>query len=208
MEHAYSLNIEYFFLLLYNAATGVQYEQLPGTLSGILGLLQGFGVFFSLLFLAGLVYFHLRHEHLHHEHEHTAMGHGHAAYEGHVHGEEHDLGPALHGSEQEQRIGHARWQHVMSLMTEPHQSAWRQAIVEADILLSELLTDLRLPGDSIGEQLKQVNRTQFTTLDLAWEAHRVRNDIAHRGSTFDLSEREARRTIDLYRQVFDEFGYV
>jgi hypothetical protein len=194
------LNIEYLFLLLYNAATGVEYTQLPGLFSGLLALLQGIGVLFSLLFLALLVYLHLRHEHIHHEYEHS-QSHGH----GHI-GED-----DLHGATDEppaQAVGHARWQHVMTLMTEPHESAWRQAIVEADILLSELLNDLRLPGQSIGDQLKQVNRSQFTTLDLAWEAHKTRNDIAHRGSTFALTEREARRTIDLYRQVFDEFQYI
>jgi hypothetical protein len=96
----------------------------------------------------------------------------------------------------------------MTLMTQPHESSWRGAIVEADILLAELLTDLRLTGETIGEQLKAANRSSFTTLDLAWEAHKVRNEIAHAGSAFEMTDREARRTIDLFRRVFDEFGYI
>lgn len=197
----YSLNIEYFFLLLYNAATGVRHASLGEIAPYVIGTLQGVGIFFSLIFLAGLVYLHMRHGQLHHEHEHEmhAKAHGrHGGHDGEAHGHEEAHAPQ----------GRVRWNHVMKLMTEPHQSSWRGAIVEADILLSELLRDLRLPGETIGEQLKNVNRTQFTTLDLAWEAHKIRNEIAHAGSAFDLTDREARRTVDLFRQVFEEFEYI
>lgn len=198
MSSPNSLNIEYIFLLLYNAATGVQHVSLGEMLPQFIGALQGLGIFFSLVFLAGLVYLHMRYGQLHHEHEHEmhAKAHAHGAHDGHT--DESLYAP--HGAK--------RWSHVMKLMTEPHQSSWREAIVEADILLSELLQDLRLQGETIGEQLKSVNRLQFTTLDLAWEAHRIRNEIAHAGSAYDLTEREARRTIDLFRQVFEEFGYI
>lgn len=193
-----SLNLEYFFLVFYNAATGVEYTSLPTTFFTLIGLLQGVGIFFSLLFLAGLVYLHLRHEQLHHEHEHAAVPHGHDAH-----------GSGAHGhNEHEAPAGAVRWDHVMTLMTQPHESSWRGAIIEADILLDELLADMRLPGDTMAEKFKNANRTQFTTLDLAGEAHGVRNRIAHSGSSYELTEREARRTIDLYRQVFDEFGYI
>lgn len=192
-----SLNIEYLFLFLYNTATGVQHVSIGDALPQLIGTLQGIGIFFSLIFLAGLVYFHMRYGKLHHEHEHEMHAKAHAHGEGrHAH------------EEQYEPQGRVRWNHVMKLMTEPHQSSWRGAIVEADILLSELLRDLRLQGETIGEQLKSVNRAQFTTLDLAWEAHKIRNEIAHAGSAFDLTEREARRTIDLFRQVFEEFDYI
>ncbi len=197
VQTTYSLNLEYLFLLLYNAATGVHYTQLPAFLSSLVGLLQGLGIFLSLVFLVGLVYFHLRHEQLHHEHEHEMHGKAHA--HGHK-GDDADY--------DESPAGAARWEHVMTLMTEAHPSSWRGAIVEADILLSELLRDLRLPGSTIGEQLKATSRSQFTTLDLAWEAHKVRNEIAHAGSAYSLSGREADRAIDLYRQGFEEFEYI
>ena len=193
-----SLNIEYIFLFLYNAATGVQHVSLGDILPQFIGALQGLGIFLSLIFLTGLVYLNMRYGQLHHEHEHEmhAKAHAHGTHGGHA--------DELHHAPQ----GAQRWMHVMKLMTEPHQSSWRGAIVEADILLSELLQDLRLEGSTIGEQLKSVNRSQFTTLDLAWEAHKIRNEIAHAGSAFDLTEREARRTIDLFRQVFEEFDYI
>lgn len=101
-----------------------------------------------------------------------------------------------------------QWEAVTSLITSPNESDWRRAILEADIMLAVLLTERGYLGDTIGEQLKNANQLQFTTLDLAWEAHRTRNAIAHLGEGFPLSERDARATIDRYRRVFEEFGII
>ena len=80
--------------------------------------------------------------------------------------------------------------------------------MEADILLDELLDAMKYRGESIGEKLKKIELSDFTTLDLAWEAHRIRNQVAHEGSEFLLSDREARRVIKLYEEVFKEFQYI
>jgi hypothetical protein len=93
-------------------------------------------------------------------------------------------------------------------MMSASQTDWRAAIVEADIMLFEMLAALGVPGDTIGDQLKSINRTSFNTIDLAWDAHKIRNEIAHAGSAYVLTEREARRAIDFYRQAFEEFGYI
>ena len=63
-------------------------------------------------------------------------------------------------------------------------------------------------GDDLGSKLRGATKADFKTLDQAWEAHKVRNDIAHDGSNFLLSQREAKRVINLYRQVFEEFYYI
>lgn len=99
----------------------------------------------------------------------------------------------------------SRWAHIESLMKEGGENNYRQAILEADIMLGEMLTVQGYHGESIGEQLKMVERADFATLNDAWEAHKVRNRIAHEGSDFILSEDEARRTIHRYQNVFDEF---
>jgi len=41
-------------------------------------------------------------------------------------------------------------------------------------------------------------------LQNAWEAHSVRNQIAHQGSDFPITELEARRVIKMYQNVFEE----
>lgn len=101
-----------------------------------------------------------------------------------------------------------KWQKVQAHIGSNNPSDWRLAILEADIMLGEILDKMGYQGDSIGEKLKGVERSDFLTLDKAWEAHKVRNQIAHEGADFQLSDREARRVIELYREVFSEFYYI
>lgn len=191
MQEISFLNLEYIFVAFYRALTGFSPEDFPATLQLITDLIEKGGVIASLVFLVGIVYAHVRIEQIHH-----------AVHERRHHASDEALGRHQGAAK------NARWEHVMSLMTSAQPSDWRQAILEADIILAELLEHFGIPGETIGEKLKAVDRSTFNTLDLAWEAHRVRNDVAHGGSAYELPEREARRTVDLFRQVFEEFGYI
>lgn len=101
--------------------------------------------------------------------------------------------------------GSSRWQHIESLAGGTSASEWREAIIEADIMLDDLLAKKGYRGDGVGEKLKSVEPADFGTLQDAWDAHKVRNQIAHEGSAFDLSESLARRTLARYESVFREF---
>ena len=101
-----------------------------------------------------------------------------------------------------------QWEKVMEHLSSDNPGDWRLAILEADIMLGQVLDIMGLSGTNIGDKLKGVEKSDFITVDRAWEAHRIRNQIAHEGAAFILNQREARRIIDLYRQVFDEFRYV
>ena len=98
-----------------------------------------------------------------------------------------------------------RWRHIESLAGTNNPSDWRQAIIEADIMLDDMLSRQGYIGSGVGDKLKSVEASDFATLDDAWEAHKVRNQIAHQGSAYDLSETLARRTLARYESVFREF---
>jgi hypothetical protein len=98
-----------------------------------------------------------------------------------------------------------RWEKIVKLSESENSSDWRLAIIEADIMLDELLQNLQLPGDTMGEKLKAVEKSDFTTLEYAWEAHKARNNITHEGNNFLLNQRETARIISLYEAVFKEF---
>lgn len=103
---------------------------------------------------------------------------------------------------------HPRWEHIQSLTEGASPSAWREAIIEADIMLDDILTQQGYAGDGVGEKLKTADPAHFRTLQDAWEAHKVRNQIAHEGSSFNLSEALTRRTIARYETVFHEFKII
>lgn len=183
------LNLEYFFRLLYEARNG------PFTWGGVsewaAGVWQIVGVVSFVYALAAiiiLVYSTLRMRQLKHV--------------------EHHLYSTIESSALETQVDHKRFAHVMSLIESPNESDWRQSIIEADIMLDDLLKQLRYEGDSVGERLKKADRSNFKTLDNAWAAHKVRNDIAHQGSAFKLSNHLAYRTIKQYESVFREFGEI
>ncbi len=189
MENVSFLNLEYIILYVYSFITGIKYDALPEGTMQVITAVSGAGILISLGLLSFVVYLFMRIEHL----EHVA----------------HERGAAIAAAaQQSKRITNKRWEHVLTLISSSQASDWRQAILESDIMLAELLNELGVPGTTIGDQLKAIDRRSFNTLDLAWEAHLVRNNIAHEGSGFDLSEREAHRTIDMYRRVFDEFAFI
>ncbi|MEI6396642.1 MAG: hypothetical protein WCO48_01035 [Candidatus Taylorbacteria bacterium] len=101
-----------------------------------------------------------------------------------------------------------RWDSVKSHIESTNPNDWRQAIMDADIILDDLLNKMEYHGESVGEKLKRVEKSDFNTLDEAWEAHKIRNQIAHEGSTTSLNQYEAKRVINLYKKVFEEFYYI
>lgn len=101
-----------------------------------------------------------------------------------------------------------RWNRILEQVSSDNEQNWRLAILESDIMLNELLDVLGYRGETMADKMRQADRATFNTIDLAWEAHRVRNRIAHEGSHLSLSEREASRVVGLYEQIFREFSFV
>jgi len=102
--------------------------------------------------------------------------------------------------------GDGRWDRIVDLVSSDNPTEWRHGVIEADVLLDELLTERGYVGETLGEKLKNTPKDQMKSLNEAWEAHKVRNEIAHAGSDFILTQREARRAIDMYRKVFEEIN--
>lgn len=101
----------------------------------------------------------------------------------------------------------SRWERVKSHIDSHNQNDWKQAILEADIILDEILTSMGYRGESVGEKLKRVNPGDMKSLNEAWEGHKVRNQIAHEPG-FQLGHHEAKAAIANYRTVFEEFYYI
>lgn len=101
-----------------------------------------------------------------------------------------------------------RWNRITEQMHSDSEQNWRLAILEADIMLGELLDVLGYRGETMGDKMRNVERADFNTIDMAWEAHRARNKVAHEGTSLLLNAREARRLLGLYEAVFREFRFV
>jgi hypothetical protein len=187
------LNLEYFLLRVYHLYTGAGVGSFD-LAAQLFTLWQGItfiGLFISLVLVVLTVWARVRAVIVEHEGFHQL-----------------EVAAAHAAAAREESKGNARWERVIDLMKSPEESNWRLAIIEADSLLEELLNNQGYIGDTVGEKLKSANPQQFSTLDVAWRAHKVRNAVAHLGAAYPLTEREARATIDYYARVFEEFGII
>lgn len=100
-----------------------------------------------------------------------------------------------------------RWERVQRALESENQNDWKQAIIEADNMLDEMVRALRPAGENLGERLKSIEPSDFLTIQDAWEAHKVRNRIAHE-SDYVLTRREFSRVIALFKNVFEEFELI
>ncbi len=99
-----------------------------------------------------------------------------------------------------------RLEDMVNHISTDNPNDWKLAIIEADIILDESLKDAGYAGVSLGERLKSISPSQLKSLDDAWQAHKVRNQVAHGGADFVLTRRLAEDTIKQYRRVFAELG--
>jgi len=96
-----------------------------------------------------------------------------------------------------------RWSIVEEHSNSDRDAEWRLAILEADAMLEEATSEKGFVGDTLGERLKNVSEQQFPAKQLAWDAHLVRNNIAHQGSLYELTRSETRQTIDRFKRVLE-----
>ncbi len=83
---------------------------------------------------------------------------------------------------------------------------WKIAIIEADIILEEGLEKAGFVGNTVGEKLKNATATTLPSVRDAWDAHMIRNKVAHAGADFVLTHKLAREAITKYKKVFAELG--
>ncbi len=195
------MNLGVFFEKLFSglslAFSGAFWSGFPERLGERLSAIEPYSTVLSLLFLTGIVYCFFRIEQIVEETAHRDEGEappGGAA-----------AAPSAAVPPSASRM---RFERVLAHLHSERESDWRLAVLEADVLLDEMVTQMGYRGDSLGEKLKAVEASDFTTLAKAWEAHAIRNKIAHEGAAFALPEREAKRVVGLYEEVFREFRYI
>lgn len=94
------------------------------------------------------------------------------------------------------------WRQVEQLMAD---GQWRDAIMKADIVLGEALAMAGFRGQNVGERLKGAIVLGRPVLDRAWQAHKVRNRLAHE-LDYQPSPAETKMAIDNFRSVISQLG--
>lgn len=190
MQNVDFLNIQYIFYKIYEFFANFSLPNFMETIMRYWPITALVSLLVSILLLIGIIYYFLKLEEIKKE-------------------DEKKYGEILSIAESDsEEIRNERWIRVLDHLDTESPAEWRSAILEADIILDEMTKKMGYLGDNLGERLRGVEKSDFNTLDQAWEAHKVRNIIAHEGSNYILTKREAKKIIDLYRQVFEEFEFI
>lgn len=122
---------------------------------------------------------------------------------------EHEIHTALLKEKEKERDANPRWHYILTLIESPNDSDWRVAIIEADSMLEEVLKKEKgLSGETVSELLEGAKESGYAHIQDAWDAHLVRNEIAHQGSDFPLSQVEGRRVIKMFQNFFEELRVI
>jgi hypothetical protein len=181
------LNLEYFFNRIYEfitgGATGANFDLLDSLIKSII-----WSVLVSILLIIGMIYFIARIKDIRRE-------------------EKIKFASVLPSDLEAKTYRNEQWDNLLKYLESKNSSDWKLAILEADKLLDKMVEKMGYPGANLGERLRVIEPSDFLTLQEAWEAHKIRNRIAHEAQ-YQLTEREARKTIGLYEKVFREFHYI
>lgn len=98
------------------------------------------------------------------------------------------------------------WNNVELLMADEREASWAKAVFEADKILDYVLALKRVPGIGLGERLKN-GKNHFSNVQNAWEAHKLRNRLAHEVD-IRLANHEATRAIQLFKDSLRQLGVI
>jgi hypothetical protein len=187
------LNTGYIFQKIYDIFNGKSlFEILQIILQYILAFLNWlwpFSIIISLIFLVGIVYSLVRIGQIREE-------------------EKKEREEAERIAVETPKDESPKWARILKLVESDSDTDWRMAILEADILLEEMVRKMGYRGETLGDMLKSIEKSDFTSINDAWEAHNARNAIAHEGTNFFLDKRKVKRVIQLYATVFKEFKFI
>lgn len=96
-----------------------------------------------------------------------------------------------------------KWQSVLDKLTKEDQDSYKLAVIEADKIFDDLLKRIGYQGKDMGERLKQLTPAQLSNLDEVWQAHKVRNQIAHQPD-FKITRAQAQRAVEIYQRALED----
>ena len=106
-----------------------------------------------------------------------------------------------------QRKAFENWRKIMEKGRSLDENERKFAIIEADTILDKILGMSGYDGENLGAKLKHVEKGDILSLDDLWEAHKVRNRIAHEAN-FKLTPEAALSALSRFEKVLKELQYI
>ena len=99
-----------------------------------------------------------------------------------------------------------RWLAIEQSLARDNEASYPVAVLDADKLVDQALKDMGMRGDTMGERLKSAN-AKFSRRNDVWEAHKLRNKIAHE-SDFRIGYDRSRRALAGFKRALKDLGAI
>jgi len=96
---------------------------------------------------------------------------------------------------------------IENSLTKDNKQSYNMAVVEGDKLLNKALCEMGVPGKTMGERLKKCGKEKFSQLNAVWNAHKLRNQIAHEPG-FKIEYHQARHALAVYKTALRDLGAI
>jgi len=97
------------------------------------------------------------------------------------------------------------WKHILMRVKTKDPTQLKLAIMEADMIMDEMLKEAGYRQDTTDERFKQLNSAVLSIADKVSEAHKIRNRCAQEPD-FEISYEDAIAALKVYKAAFQEYG--
>ena len=109
--------------------------------------------------------------------------------------------------EEQRRTNRRKWDAIIKKAESAGPKGYPMAIIEADILLEEVMGRLGFLGKNLAERLRASAPGELPNLNDIWEAHKLRNRIAHEAN-FSPSREETIKALGAYKKALEELKVI
>ncbi len=98
------------------------------------------------------------------------------------------------------------WLKIENKFTREDQDSYQWVVLNADKLLGRALEELGVAGSTMGERMKNY-KNHFSNLNGVWQAHKLRNKIAHEVDV-ELTFEQTRSALSRFKQALKDLGAI
>lgn len=99
-----------------------------------------------------------------------------------------------------------RWMTIEQSLMRDNEPSYHLAVMNADKLLDQALRERGFKGQTMGDRMKFA-RDSWSSRDNVWNAHKLRNKIAHEPD-IKVSYDQARRALGGFKQALKDLGAI
>lgn len=115
-----------------------------------------------------------------------------------------ERGKKINGLDQEKY--RSKWLEIENTFDIKNETTYSMCIIRADSLLDSAMKEKGIPGETMGERLKDSNH-RFSSIDSVWTAHKIRNKIAHEHDT-KIDARITRQALNTFKKALKDLGAI